>query len=481
MSGGPPDEPVTASGTLTDDVSLPPGFLWGTATWALGVEGDRDHRGPSMWDGWAPEPAPGDGLDLRIAADHITRLPEDVELLRRLGVGAHRFSLAWSRILPDGVGLPAPEGLAFYDRLVDALLEAGIEPWATLYHGDLPEVLLQDGGWPDRGVVDRFVDYSVGVHAALGDRIRTWTTMNSPWAAAWLGHGNGSLPPGVRDRSRAARAAHHLLLAHGRAVAAMRAQAPADHQFGLALDLCGINPGPGVDPEEFPHLAKSLRIMDGLRNRWWLGALVGDGYPEDVVTVLAAELDGVVLDGDLDEIGVPLDFLGVDYRHDTVVTVAEHPALDGDGSYPGARGVRPIDPGTGDGPAMTSTPHGLTDLLMRIGQEYPDSPPLVVSGNGIAVEDEEAVVDEDGPVPDPLRVDYLRSHVVAVARAVAAGADVRGYFVWSLMDGIDCSPGYDRRFGLVRVDGRTRDRLPRRSFEAYRELIAGYRGQPVSE
>jgi beta-glucosidase len=305
--------------------------------------------------------------------------------------------------------------------------------------------------------------------------------VSSPWTTAWLGHGNGSFPPGVRDRSLATRAAHHLLLAHGRAVTAMRAQAPADHQFGLSLDLCGIGPARGNDPGELPHLTRSLRIMDGLRNRWWLGALLGEGYPEDVVTVLAADLDGVVLGGDLDEIGVPLDFLGIDYRHDEVVAAAEHPALDDDGAYPGARGVRPVGARAEEGSGTASTPQGLTDLLLRIGLEYPDSPPLVVTGNGLADADGGADEGED-PVADPLRVDYLRAHVAAVARAVAAGADVRGYFFWSLMDGVECSADHTRRFGLVRVDERTRDRFPRRSFEVYRDLIAGYRGQsaPVS-
>jgi beta-glucosidase len=471
MSGELTGESVEAARTEgTDRLSLPHGFLWGAATWAPGIEGDRDHRGPSIWDSWLQEEA--DGQVFGTAGDHVHRFATDVELLRRLGVGAYRFSIAWPRVLPEGIGTPAAEGLGFYDRLVDTLLEAGIEPYTTLYYGDLPAVLHRDGGWPDRRIVDRFVDYAVGVHAVLGDRIQTWATVSSPWAGAWLGHANGSIPPGLRDRSLATRAAHHLLLAHGRAVTAMRAQAPADHQFGLALDLCGIHPHPELDLGALPHVRQALQVMDGLRNRWWLGAIVGDGYPEDMVALLSDDLDGVVRGGDLDEIGVPLDFLGVDYRHDEVVTVAEHPALEGDGSYPGARGVRPAGTDTG----APSTPSGLTDLLLRIAREYPDSPPLVVTEAGTADDgDEEEIPDGQDPVEDPLRVDYLRAHIAAVVRAVEAGADVRGYFVWSLLDSASCSPGYARRFGLVRVDERTRDRRPRRSFEVYRSIIADRR------
>lgn len=479
MTGELTGERTPADARVSSEFGTPPsGFLWGVATSAFQIEGDSEHRGTSIWDALCEQPGRvADGSDAAVACDHVARYAEDVDLLRGLGVGAYRFSVAWSRVLPDGTGTLSTDGLGFYDRLVDSLLEAGIEPWVTLYHWDLPLPLHEAGGWPERDVADRFTDYAVAVHAALGDRVRAWSTMNEPWCSAWLGYGSGVHAPGERDRASAARAAHHLLLAHGRAVTAMRAQAPADHQFGLALNLFGVHPAPGVDLAAAPHVADAARLMDGLQNRWWLGALIGDGYPEDVVALLAADLDGAVREGDLDEIAAPLDFLGVNYYRDELLEPDDDPSAEGDGSYPGASGVRsaPAGPdGMSNGWAVT--PGGLRDLLVRIGEEYPDAPPLFVTENGAAYDDTDEALTGDGVVEDPLRVAYLRSHVEAVGRAVADGADVRGYFVWSLLDNFEWAEGYTQRFGLVRIDPENQDRRPRRSFEVYREIIAGAAG-----
>ncbi|MEJ2578501.1 MAG: GH1 family beta-glucosidase [Kineosporiaceae bacterium] len=455
--------------------TLPPGFLWGAATSAFQIEGDAEHRGQSIWDALCAQPGRiADASDGSVACDHVTRYAEDVSLLRRLGVGAYRFSIAWPRVLPEGTGIPSAEGLGFYDRLVDALLEAGIDPWVTLYHWDLPLPLHEAGGWPDRAVADWFTDYAVAVHAALGDRVRNWATVNEPWCSAWLGYGSGVHAPGERDRARAARASHHLLLAHGRAVTAMRAQAPADHQFGIVLNLFGVRPADGVDLVAAPRVAAAAQLMDGLQNRWWLGALFGSGYPDDVVDLLAADLDGVVREGDLDEIAAPLDFLGVNYYRDELLEPGDNPADEGDGAYPGTRGVRTAEAGEdGMSNGWAVTPDGLRTMLLRIGQDYPDAPPLFVTENGAAYDDTAQALSGDGPVEDPLRVAYLRAHVDATARAVAEGADVRGYFTWSLLDNFEWAEGFTQRFGLIRVDPETRDRRVRRSFEVYRELIAG--------
>jgi beta-glucosidase len=357
-----------------------------------------------------------------VACDHLKRYQRDVALLRELGVDAYRFSISWPRVQPGGRG-PLARGLAFYDRLIDELLGAGITPWVTLYHWDLPEELQNiGGGWAGRGIVDAFVDYAVSVHVAFGDRVRFWATLNEPWCSAWLGYGSGLDAPAATTR---AGASHHLLLAHGRSVAA---GAGTDHRFGILLNLSPVAADPRLSADVAPRLARAVRRIDALHNRWWLDALFTGQYPDDAYALLERYLDGLVTADDLAEIGEPLDFLGINYYNDTLVTLAAPVQRDDVGEYPGIGEAQIADPSSG----VTSmgwpiTPEGLRRVLVRVAHEYPAAPALVVTANGSAWADPPEALAVTGPVPDPRRVAYLRAHLRAVTQAVAEGVDV-GYF-----------------------------------------------------
>jgi beta-glucosidase len=481
-----PDPDATAEPGPVDLSGLGADFVWGVATASFQIEGDVHERGRSIWDDFCELPgAIADGSDGRVACDHVHRYAEDVRLMGDLGVGAYRFSISWPRVMPSGTGSLDRAGLSFYDRLVDELLGAGISPWVTLYHWDLPSVLQSDfGGWASREIVPRFADYAAAVHAALGDRVRHWATLNEPWCSAWLGYGSGVHAPGVADHAQAARAAHHLLLAHGEAVRAIRAQAPADHELGIVLNLYPLLPAAGLSAADAAGVGEITRLMDGVQNRWWLDALFEGHYPADVCDRLSAELDGVIRDGDLERIGAPLDFLGVNYYSDHFYRPAAEPGPPDSGAYPGGALVELADPGP-DGTTMgwPVTPDGLRDILRRVGLAYPAAPPLLVTENGAAYDDDLQALaaaltgagSAGAAIDDPQRVRYLRRHLEAVARAVRDGADVRGYFAWSLLDNFEWAEGYRQRFGLVRVDFDTLERRPRRSFEVYRDAIAGQR------
>jgi len=483
--GAPAEEaaPEEAPPPGPDLSGLPTGFVWGVATSAFQIEGAADQRGQSIWDTFCHEPGRiRDGSDGSVACDHVARYAEDVALLRELGIDAYRFSIAWPRVQPRGKGPLDPRGLAFYDRLIDELLAAGIDPWVTLYHWDLPQAVQNLGGWPVREVVDRFTDYAVSVHVALGDRVRRWTTLNEPWCSAWLGYGSGEHAPGATDVRLAARAAHHLLLAHGHALAAMRAQAPADHSFGIVVNPGSYRAADSLPPGEVAEVQQAATVLDGVQTRWWLDALLLGRYPEDTYELLAPHLDGVVHEQDLAYIAQPLDFLGVNYYHDQLL----QPRRRGGGTpVPDLPGTEVAAMVTG-GPGATTmgwpvTPDGLRSLLLRITADYPPVP-LVITENGSAWHDSRAALavrgDEPGappPIADPPRVAYLSAHLAALAAAVAQGADVAGYFVWSLLDNFEWSHGYTQRFGLVRVDFDTGERRIRSSFEAFRSLIAAQR------
>jgi beta-glucosidase len=460
-----------------------PAYVWGAATSSAQIEGDRAGRGDSIWDAFAEQPGRiADGSDLDVACDHVHRYADDVQLLADLGVNAYRFSVAWPRVLPDGVGAVNQKGLAFYDRLVDALLERGIDPWVTLYHWDLPLALHERGGWPNRDVVEWFTEYVGVVHERLGDRVRRWGTLNEPWCSAWLGYGSGEHAPGVRDQHRAWAAMHHLLLAHGTAVTRLR-ELSGEADVGIVLNLFGVYPADGAGAA----VTQAVEHIDVMQNRVWLDALLRRDYGEAVRALAPPTFAETVRDGDLQVIGAPLDWLGVNYYADltfeqrpTTSAATDTPAETDPhsaGAYPGAEALIAVDPGP-EGTTMgwPVTPSGLTATLQRIARDWP-APPLVVTENGAAFADQ---VDESGGafvVADPRRADYLRRHVAAVQDAVATGVDVRGYFAWSLLDNFEWAWGYSQTFGIVHVDPSTQRRTPKASFRAYRDLVQAARGR----
>jgi beta-glucosidase len=439
-------------GTRAD---FPADFVWGAATAAYQVEGAvrEDGRGESIWDRFCAADGKVRNHDSgAIACDFYHRFPEDLALLRELGVGAYRFSVAWPRVLPDGRGRVNEAGLDFYDRLVDALLAAGIEPFVTLYHWDLPQALEDAGGWPARATVDAFCEYAEAVGSRLGDRVRHWITHNEPHVAAWQGYGRGVHAPGRASAADALAAGHHLLLSHGLATEALRRLVPRA-SVGITLDLWPMEPA-----SDSPHDVAAAREADGYQNRWFLDPVFRARYPADMLELLAPDAPPV-RDGDLETIAAPLDFLGVNYYRREVVARA------GDG---GRRVVH--QPGS----LYTETgwevsPWGLRDVLVRLRDDYAPRA-LYVTENGAAFGD---VRGHDGSVNDPERVEYLAGHVDSIARALAAGVPVAGYFVWSLLDNFEWAHGYSKRFGIVYVDYPTLERVPKASFYWYRDFIAG--------
>ncbi len=439
---------------------FPSDFTWGVATAAFQIEGAsrEDGRGASIWDTFCATPGKVQNGDTgEVACDHYHRWQSDLDLIQSLNVGAYRFSVAWPRVLPQGTGPVNEQGLDFYDRLVDGLLERDIEPHLTLYHWDLPQALQDRGGWVSRDVVDAFVTYADAVTARLGDRVRAYATLNEPWCSAMAGHYLGEHAPGLQDRKKALQAAHHLLLAHGAALPVMRENAPGA-QHGVVLNFT-----PSYPASDDPQDQKAARLFDGFFNRWFLEPLVKGEYPEDMWEVYGADVPEVQTD-DLERIGAPLDFLGVNYYSRAVV------AHDPEGDPPRFRGV----PAAGEQTDMgwEVYPEGLTDLLTRLSADYPSLPPLMVTENGAAYPD----VLEDGKVQDDDRIRYLERHLEAVAEARERGADVRGYFAWSLLDNFEWAFGYSKRFGLVYTDYETLERIPKASAKWYAEIAKAQRG-----
>ncbi|WP_412543456.1 beta-glucosidase [Longispora sp. K20-0274] len=457
---------------MTEPLGLPADFVLGAATAAYQIEGAVavDGRGPSIWDTFSHTPGRilgGDTGDTAI--EHHARYPADVAVMAALGLDAYRFSVSWSRVQPDGRGAVNQAGLDFYSRLVDTLLDNGIEPWLTLYHWDLPQALEDAGGWPARDTAHRFADYAELVHAALGDRVRKWTTLNEPWCSAFLGYGSGVHAPGRRDGADAVRAAHHLMLGHG-----LAARRLPGAEVGITLNLYATSPAGPADGD-------AVRRIDGLQNRFFLDPVLLGGYPADVVADLAGVTDfGHVRDGDLATIAAPLDFLGVNYYTRNVVGTGGPgdgdghgaPGLDVGSPWPGSEHVRFVRrglPTTAMGWEIDAP--GLVEVLHRVHTEYP-ALPLYVTENGAAFHDE---VGPDGGVHDPERVAYLDAHLRACAEAVAKGVPLRGYFAWSLFDNFEWSWGYARRFGLVHVDYASQRRTVKDSGRWYRDLIAARR------
>ena len=437
----------------TARAAFPSTFVWGTATAAYQVEGaaTEDGRGESIWDRFSATPGNvANGDTGAIACDTYHRYAEDIRLMRTLGIGAFRLSVAWPRILPEGRGPVNRAGLDFYDRLVDDLLANGLDPYVTLYHWDLPQALEENGGWPVRDTVDAFTEYTEVVVARLGDRVRHWITQNEPWVISWLGYGLGVHAPGRTSDSDALAAGHHILLAHGRAAEVLRREAP-DSEVGIAVDLVPMYPFSDTEAD-----IEAAHREDGFRNRWFLDAVLGRGYPEDMLERYA-EILPPIADGDLETIAAPLDFLGINYYTRNVVRAGVGEVA--------TEGAEHTDMG------WEVYPDGLRDLLVRLHAEY-ELPDLYITENGAAFPDSR----NNGTVPDPRRIAYLGGHLDAVASAIADGVPVRGYFLWSLLDNFEWAFGYSRRFGIVYVDFETLERVPKDSFAWYRDFIAAQAG-----
>lgn len=432
-------------------VQFPKDFLWGTATASYQIEGaaQEDGRLPSIWDTFSRTPGcviNGDTGD--VACDHYHRYKEDVALIADLGVHAYRFSVAWPRVIPEGTGAVNQAGLDFYSRLVDELLERGVLPHLTLYHWDLPQMLQDRGGWANRETVDAFIQFTDAVSRKLADRVQYWTTINEPWCVSFLGNLIGAHAPGLRDLQTAVDVSHHVLLGHGEAASVLRANGA--EKVGIVL-----NPTLVMPATDTPEDRAAAWRHDGYINRWWLDPLFKGSYPMDMLEWLG---EPPVESGDLLKISQPLDFLGVNYYQRSLIAAGDDdPVLE-------VKELKP--PGEYTAQNWEVYPQGLYHLLKRIAHDY-NPPPLYVTENGAAYDDELI----DGRVPDEKRRAYLQAHFEQALQARNEGVDLRGYFVWSLMDNFEWAWGYDKRFGIVYVDYATQQRTLKDSALWYKDVI----------
>ncbi|MGW2648663.1 family 1 glycosylhydrolase [Streptomyces sp. NPDC001393] len=518
---------------------LPPGFRFGAATAAYQIEGahDEDGRGPSIWDTYSHTPGrtPG-GATGDTACAHYHRYPEDVALLRGLGVDGYRFSISWPRLLRDGTGAVNRKGMDFCDRLIDELLAAGIAPAATLYHWDLPQALEDRGGWRVRETTGAFTEYAALAAERYGDRVERWITLNEPFCSAFVGYAEGRHAPGAREGRGALAAAHHLLAAHGLAVRELRAAGA--REVGITLNLDGLHAASDHPEDQVPRQATfarqgaasgacsrrvgckssywtylglcpvrrvgapptplrqwgsvpgvttgrtlpvgalaALRRAEVLHNEVWTEPLFAGRYPEHEAETWEGLADGPWRrPGDLQLIGAPMDFVGINLYRPITVEAAPHreddpelrTAMDIGVAEPNPYGTRLTTMG------WPVVPSALTELLCGLHARYPQLPPVWITENGSAEDD---TVAPDGQVHDEERIDYLAGHLTAVADTIAAGVDVRGYYVWSLLDNFEWARGYEQRFGPVRVDHDTLTRAPKDSYHWYRGLITAHRAR----
>ena len=445
-------------------ITFPDGFVWGAATASYQIEGAarEDGRGPSIWDTFSRSPGRVfQGHTGDVACDHYHRYVEDVALMADLGLASYRYSIAWPRIQPDGTGPVNVKGLDFYDKLTDELLGKGIDPVVTLYHWDLPQTLEDLGGWANRLTAEAFAEYAQIVHARLGDRVNTWTTLNEPWCSAYLGYASGRHAPGRQEPAAAFAAVHHLLLGHGLAANALRSAGA--RSVSITLNPAAVFP---VDPESSAD-REACRIIDGLSNRMFFDPLLLGRYPADMLAHMARFTDlSYIQDGDLATINAPIDVLGINFYQPAYVSAK--PGEPAAPDQPGSEGIAYRAP---DGPVTDMNwaiePSGLTRLLKRIHDDYPGTA-MLITENGAAYPEVPAA---DGGVHDARRIDYLDGHLRACHDALAAGVDLRGYFVWSLMDNFEWAEGYAKRFGIVHVDYATQERVLKDSAKWYREVI----------
>lgn len=441
---------------MTSLLKFPDNFLWGTATCAYQIEGavNEDGRGESIWDVFSHTPGKilnGDNGD--VACDHYHRWQEDIQLMKSLGLKSYRFSIAWPRILPEGCGKINQPGLDFYNRLIDGLLEAGIQPLATLYHWDLPTAL--EGAWLNRSTADAFAEYTGLAAKHFGDRVKMWFTINEPWCASHLSYTFGEHAPGMKDRSKGILAAHHVLLAHGVAVKELR-KAVSDAQIGIVLNMSPIHNDPDAPVSE-----DGIRFMDGELIRWFTDPIYGRGYPQDMLEdyvrmgVLNSVEPEFIQPSDMELIAQETDLLGINYYTRMFVSTKS------EGFHSENRDVPKTDMG------WELYPEGLYEILERVNREYQPKQ-LMVTENGASYADGP---DETGRVHDQRRIDYLDSHISQIWRAIQAGVPVSGYLVWSLMDNFEWARGYSQRFGAIHVDFQTQKRTIKDSGYWYRDVI----------
>ncbi len=442
---------------MAESTAFPEGFLWGSATAAYQIEGSplADGAGLGIWDRFVATPGVMlDGDTGEVACDHYRRMPQDVALMRELGMQAYRFSVAWKRVLPDGKGAVNAAGLDFYDRLVDTLLEKDIEPLLTLYHWDLPAALDDRGGWLNPDVAGWFADYAAVMTRKLDGRVKKWTTLNEPWVVTDGGYLHGALAPGHKNLFETPIASHNLLRAHGAAVQAYRAL--GKHEIGLVVNIEPKYPASDSDAD-----LAAVRRADAYMNRQYLDPVFLGRYPEEMADIFgAAWVDWPAEDFKL--IGEPIDFVGVNYYTRSVTR-------DDPSSWPvRASGVRQTR-ATRTEVGWEVFPQGLTDTLIWVKERYGDIP-LYITENGSAFFDPPTAT--NGRVQDPLRVDYLKSHLLAARAAITAGVNLRGYMAWSLLDNLEWALGYSKRFGIVHVDFETQTRTPKDSARLYSRVIA---------
>jgi beta-glucosidase len=447
-------------------VVFPKEFVWGAATSAYQIEGAtrEDGRGESIWDRFARSDSRiEDGSNADVACDHYHRWKEDVALMKRLGLRAYRFSVAWPRVFATGRRFVNAPGLDFYDRLVDGLLAAGITPFATLYHWDLPQALQDEGGWTRRATAEAFVDYADVVSRRLGDRVKGWITHNEPWCAGLVGNQVGRHAPGLRDWSTALTVSHHLLLSHGWSVPVIHRNAPGA-EVGITLNLSPVTPASDSAAD-----ADAARHLDGYQNRWFLDPLYRAEYPADMCAdyhalgYIGSTEPSFVRDGDMRAIATRTDFLGVNYYNRTVARSERTPESE---NHPRAVFLAPESEWTDMG--WEVYPAGMFDLLSHVNREYAP-PKIYVTENGASYGEGP---DARGRVPDAKRVSFVRDHLLAARRSIDAGVPLAGYFLWSLLDNFEWERGYTQRFGITWVDFLTQERIPKDCALWYSGVIA---------
>ena len=429
-------------------------FVWGVATSSFQIEGaaHEDGRGPSIWDTFCRVPGKvANGDTGEIACDHYHRYNEDLDLMKWMGVDAYRFSVAWSRVIPNGVGPINQAGLDFYDRLIDGALERGIQPWITMYHWDLPQALQDRGGWNNREVVKWFEEYANVLTNEFGDRVKHWMTLNEPLCSAWIGHLYGDMAPGITDLQTALNASHHLLMSHGIASQVTRTNVK-DSKVGIVINVTPAVPATDSDDDR-----RASKLADGFDNRWFLNPVFGHPYPADVIEVL--DKSPQIETGDMSLINQPMDFLGVNFYFRQ--TIASNPQ----GSPLPIKNIRRENVKR---TAMDWEVHApaFEEILTRIHRDYKPKE-IYITENGSAWDDEIT----SGEINDEERISYIQSHLDAMFAAQKQGAPIRGYFAWSFMDNFEWAYGYDKRFGLVYVDYKTQKRTPKKSALYYRELL----------